>query len=108
MVLERFLYLTLKHSFRNDYFEFNRLVPCPLCNKNHKKENIRDHIEGIWDSVTKMQSELDLLKQERARLLARIAELEQIVEDQNKLEVRIMKNIELRSRVVKLKHITEN
>ncbi|CAG8618656.1 11556_t:CDS:1, partial [Diversispora eburnea] len=35
-----------------------------------------------------MQSELDLLKQERARLLARITELEQIAEDKNKLEVR--------------------
>ena len=50
MVLERFPYLTLKHSFKNNYFDFNRSVPCPLCNKNHKKENIRDHIEGIWGS----------------------------------------------------------
>ncbi|RHZ76993.1 hypothetical protein Glove_186g103 [Diversispora epigaea] len=50
MVLDRFPNLTLKHSFRNDYFEFNRSVPCTLCNKNHKKENIRNHIEGIWGS----------------------------------------------------------
>ncbi|RHZ57348.1 hypothetical protein Glove_390g38 [Diversispora epigaea] len=27
-----------------------RSVPCPLCNKNHKKENIRNHIEGFWGS----------------------------------------------------------
>jgi len=38
MVLERFPYLTLKHSFKNNYFDFNRSVTCPLCNKNHKKE----------------------------------------------------------------------
>ena len=50
MVLERFPYLTLKHSFKNNYFDFNRSVPCPLCNKNHKKENIRNYIEGIWGS----------------------------------------------------------
>ncbi|RHZ89172.1 hypothetical protein Glove_18g127 [Diversispora epigaea] len=24
--------------------------PAPLCNKNHKKENIRNHIEGFWGS----------------------------------------------------------
>jgi len=50
MVLERFPYLTLKHSFKNNYFNFNRSVPCPLCNKNHKKENIRNYIEGFWGS----------------------------------------------------------
>ncbi|CAG8835941.1 11877_t:CDS:2, partial [Gigaspora margarita] len=50
MVLERFPYLTLKHSFKDNYFDFNRSVPCPLCDKNHKKENIRNHIEGIWGS----------------------------------------------------------
>jgi len=38
MVLERFPILTLKHSFKNNYFDFNRSVLCPLCNKNHKKE----------------------------------------------------------------------
>ena len=53
MVLERFPYLTLKHSFKNNYFDFNRLrsVSCPLCNKNHKKENIRSFIEGFWGIV---------------------------------------------------------
>ena len=50
IVLERFPYLTLKHSFKNNYFDFNRSIPCPLCNKNHKKENIRNHIEGFWGS----------------------------------------------------------
>ncbi|RHZ66975.1 hypothetical protein Glove_303g119 [Diversispora epigaea] len=50
MVLERFPDLTLKHSFKDDYFEFNRSIPCLLYNKNHKKENIRNHIEGIWGS----------------------------------------------------------
>ncbi|CAG8804514.1 25861_t:CDS:2, partial [Gigaspora margarita] len=51
MVLERFLYLTLKHSFKYcNYFDFNRSVLCPLCDKNHKKENIRNHIEGEWGS----------------------------------------------------------
>ena len=38
IVLERFPILTLKHSFKNNYFDFNRSVTCPLCNKNHKKE----------------------------------------------------------------------
>ncbi|CAG8835846.1 6365_t:CDS:1, partial [Gigaspora margarita] len=46
MVLEQFPYLTLKHSFKNNYFDFNRSVLCPLCNKNHKKEKIRSNIEG--------------------------------------------------------------
>ncbi|CAG8752313.1 189_t:CDS:1, partial [Dentiscutata heterogama] len=32
------------------------------------------------------KSELDLLKQENARLMARIAELEQIVKEKNELE----------------------
>ncbi|RHZ84500.1 hypothetical protein Glove_80g13 [Diversispora epigaea] len=50
MVLERFPYLTLKHSFNNDYFDFNSSISCPICNKNHKKENIRNHIEGFWGS----------------------------------------------------------
>ena len=38
IVLERFPILSLKHSFKNNYFDFNRSVLCPLCNKNHKKE----------------------------------------------------------------------
>ena len=51
MVLERFPDLTLKHSFKySNYFDFNRSVLCPICNKNHKKENIRNHIEGFWGS----------------------------------------------------------
>src|SRR6266498_5485279 len=50
MVLERFPYLTLKHSFKNNYFDFNRSVPCPSCSKNHKNENIRNYIEGFWGS----------------------------------------------------------
>jgi len=43
MVVERFPYLTLKHGFKNNYFDFNRSVSCPLCNKNHKKEIIRNY-----------------------------------------------------------------
>ncbi|CAG8766457.1 10110_t:CDS:10, partial [Cetraspora pellucida] len=51
MVLERFPYLTLKHSFKySNYFDFNRSVLCPICNKDHKKENIRVNIEGLWGS----------------------------------------------------------
>ncbi|RIB15578.1 hypothetical protein C2G38_2192081 [Gigaspora rosea] len=51
MVLERFPYLTLKHSFKkSDNFVFNSSISCPICNKNHKKENIRNFIEGIWGS----------------------------------------------------------
>ena len=50
MVVERFPYLTLKHGFKNNYFDFNRSVSCPLCNKNHKKEIIRNYIEGFWGS----------------------------------------------------------
>ena len=26
------------------------LYPAPICNKNHKKENIRNFIEGVWGS----------------------------------------------------------
>ncbi|CAG8783151.1 10676_t:CDS:1, partial [Cetraspora pellucida] len=55
------------------------------------------------------KSELDLLKQENARLMARITELEQIAKEKNELEVRIVElersareNIELRSRIAKL------
>ncbi|RIB11845.1 hypothetical protein C2G38_2202369 [Gigaspora rosea] len=51
MVLERFSYLTLKHNFKySNYFDFNRSVLCPICNKDHKKENIRNNIEGLWGS----------------------------------------------------------
>ncbi|CAG8723854.1 7871_t:CDS:1 [Cetraspora pellucida] len=51
MVLERFPYLTLKHSFKySNYFDFNRSVLCPICNNDHKKENIRNFIEGKWRS----------------------------------------------------------
>ncbi|CAG8457920.1 32573_t:CDS:2 [Gigaspora margarita] len=46
MVLEHFSYLILKHSFKNNCFDFNKSVLCPLCNKNYKKENIRNYIEG--------------------------------------------------------------
>ncbi|CAG8840646.1 32119_t:CDS:2 [Gigaspora margarita] len=49
MVLEQFRNLSLKYSIGdNDYFDC--LVPCPLCNKDHKKENIRNCIEGEWGS----------------------------------------------------------
>ena len=25
-------------------------ITCPLCNNNHKKENIKNYIEGLWGS----------------------------------------------------------
>ena len=62
-----------------------------------------------------MTSEIDLLKQENARLMARIKELEQIAKEKNELEVRIVElersakeNIELRSRVAKLEQNQNN
>ena len=51
MVLERFSVLSLKYSNEfGDYFNFNNSVPCPLCDKDHKKENIRDNVNGEWGS----------------------------------------------------------
>jgi len=59
-VLEQFPYLSSKYSrtegttlkgYKNhDYFDFNSSVSCPICNKDHKKENIRDNVEGEWGS----------------------------------------------------------
>jgi len=49
MILEQFQNLYLKYSTRNsDYFDCS--TTCPICNKDHKKENIRDNIEGEWGS----------------------------------------------------------
>ncbi|RHZ83654.1 hypothetical protein Glove_89g85 [Diversispora epigaea] len=53
-----------------------------------------------------MQSELDLLKQENVRLTARIAELEQIAKEKNKLETTKLsqtENAKLKNEIVKLK-----
>ncbi|CAG8458244.1 7262_t:CDS:10 [Acaulospora morrowiae] len=61
-----------------------------------------------------MQSEIDLLKQENARLMARINELEQIMKEKNELEIRIVEleqttklsqieNTELKNEIAKLK-----
>ena len=48
-VLKQFRNLSLKYSTGNkDYFDC--LVSCPICNKDHKKENIRNNIEGRWGS----------------------------------------------------------
>jgi len=33
-----------------DYFDFNSSVSYPICNKDHKKENIRYNVEGEWGS----------------------------------------------------------
>ncbi|CAG8628659.1 7008_t:CDS:2, partial [Ambispora gerdemannii] len=45
MALEQFPILSLKYSNESgDYF--NSSVSCSLCNKDHKKENIRDNIKG--------------------------------------------------------------
>ena len=51
MVLVEFSYLTLKSCFNHsNYFDFNSSVSCPICNKDHKKENIRDNVKGEWGS----------------------------------------------------------
>ncbi|CAG8438898.1 9106_t:CDS:2 [Cetraspora pellucida] len=59
-VLKQFPYLSSKYSrperttlkgHKNyDYFDFNSSVFCPICNKDYKKENIRDNIKGEWGS----------------------------------------------------------
>jgi len=60
-----------------------------------------------------MQSEIDLLKQENTRLMARINELEQIAKEKYELEVRIVEleratklsqteNAELKNEIAKL------
>ena len=50
-VLEQFPYLSSKYSNKDhDYFDFNSSVSCPICNKDHKKENIRYNVEGEWGS----------------------------------------------------------
>ncbi|KAF0478026.1 hypothetical protein F8M41_024111 [Gigaspora margarita] len=47
MVLKQFQNLFLKYSTgNNNYFDCS--TTCPICNKDHKKENIRDNIEGEW------------------------------------------------------------
>ncbi|RHZ81995.1 hypothetical protein Glove_115g91 [Diversispora epigaea] len=43
-ILERFPYLTLKHSFRNDYFEFNRSVPSGIKYKRSSASKIHRSI----------------------------------------------------------------
>ncbi|CAG8609450.1 10716_t:CDS:1, partial [Acaulospora morrowiae] len=49
MILEQFQNLSLKYSTGNsDYFDCS--TTCPICNKDHKKENIRDNIKGRWGS----------------------------------------------------------
>ena len=49
MVLERFSHLSLKYSNEyGDYFTCSEI--CPICNKDHKKENIRDNVKGEWGS----------------------------------------------------------
>jgi len=50
-MLEQFPYLSLEYSesYGNRY-EFNSSVPCPICNKDHEGENIKDNIRGEWDS----------------------------------------------------------
>ncbi|CAJ0865507.1 14395_t:CDS:2 [Entrophospora sp. SA101] len=66
-----------------------------------------------------MQSEIDLLKQENARLMARINELEQIAKEKDELEVRIVElerttklsqaeNAELKNEIAKLKRAVKN
>ena len=48
-MLEQFPYLSLKYSESySDRFVCNSSVPCPICNKDHKNENIKNGIEGQW------------------------------------------------------------
>ena len=49
------------------------------------------------------KSELDLLKQENARLMARIAELEQIVKEKSMLEAELKQIIEENAEKAKLR-----
>jgi len=46
-VLERFPYLSLRYR-RIMMCLFNSSVPYPICNKDHKGENIEKGIEGQW------------------------------------------------------------
>jgi hypothetical protein len=49
MALEQFSVLSLKYSNEySDYFICSEI--CPVCNKDHKKENIKKYIEGEWGS----------------------------------------------------------
>ncbi|CAG8631558.1 13167_t:CDS:2, partial [Funneliformis mosseae] len=51
LVLERFPYLSLRYSKSyGDRFVFNSSVPCPICNKDHEGENIKNDIKGGWGS----------------------------------------------------------
>ncbi|RHZ86989.1 hypothetical protein Glove_41g127 [Diversispora epigaea] len=46
-----FSHLSLKYSNEyNDYFTCSKI--CPICNKDHRKENIRDNIKSEWDDRT--------------------------------------------------------
>ncbi|CAJ0899483.1 1857_t:CDS:2 [Entrophospora sp. SA101] len=49
MALERFPVLSLKYSNESgDYFTCSEI--CPICNKDHIKENMGFNVEGIWDT----------------------------------------------------------
>ena len=48
-----------------------------------------EHICILYKTMGNTKSELDLLKQENARLMARIVELEQIAKEKGELEVRM-------------------
>ncbi|CAG8470948.1 3079_t:CDS:2, partial [Racocetra persica] len=65
--------------------ENNTLHNCPYCSKT---------LTSVYDMMKYIEknskSELDLLKQENARLMAKIKELEQIAKEKDKLEVRIV------------------
>jgi hypothetical protein len=51
LVLERFPYLSLEYSESyGERYEFNSPVPCPICNKDHEGENIKNNIKGEWGS----------------------------------------------------------
>ncbi|CAG8666954.1 7603_t:CDS:1, partial [Diversispora eburnea] len=66
-----------------------------------------------------MQSELDLLKQENARLMTRISELEQTVKEKDELMARIVEleqtaklsqteNVELKAEIAELRRAVKN
>ncbi|CAJ0830737.1 3115_t:CDS:2 [Entrophospora sp. SA101] len=63
MALEWCPYLSLDHSNEySDIYNFNSSVHCPICNKDHEKDNIRNNINGQWGSGDYANTETYRLK----------------------------------------------
>ncbi|RHZ49588.1 hypothetical protein Glove_519g36 [Diversispora epigaea] len=61
MALEKVTNLSLNYSTKNiDYFDCS--TTCPICNEDHKKENIRNYVEGEWGSGEYCDEETYCLK----------------------------------------------